>query len=99
MKACYVLGTNTDASEVSHAEVTRSAVLLSAEHGRHIGDGIWFPDGRPFDPMRALLATWFPRLNEIFTLIGSYNLLATPSGTIPPGVGFRGLRSRGPQRA
>ena len=64
---------------LGYVEVTRSAVLLSAEHGRHIGDGIWFPDGRPLDPMRALLATWFPRVNEILMLIGSHNLLATPS--------------------
>lgn len=64
---------------LGYVEVTRSAVLLSAEHGRHIGDGVWFPDGRPLQPMRALLATWFPRVNEIIMLIGSHNLLATPS--------------------
>jgi aromatic ring hydroxylase len=29
--------------------------------------------------MRSLLATWFPRVSEIMTLIGSHNLLATPS--------------------
>ncbi len=64
---------------LGYVEVTRSAVLLSAEHGCHIGDGIWFPDGRPLRPLRALLATWFPRVNEIIMLIGSHNLLATPS--------------------
>jgi 4-hydroxyphenylacetate 3-monooxygenase oxygenase component len=64
---------------LGYVEVTRSAVLLSAEHGRHIGNGVWFPDGRPLQPMRALLATWFPRVNEIIMLIGSHNLLATPS--------------------
>jgi 4-hydroxyphenylacetate 3-monooxygenase len=64
---------------LGYVEVTRSAVLLSAEHGRHIGDGIWFPDGCSLDPMRALLATWFPRVNEILMLIGSHNLLTTPS--------------------
>jgi 4-hydroxyphenylacetate 3-monooxygenase oxygenase component len=64
---------------LGYVEVTRSAVLLSAEHGRHIGNGIWFPDGRPLQPLRALLATWFPRVNEIIMLIGSHNLLATPS--------------------
>jgi 4-hydroxyphenylacetate 3-monooxygenase oxygenase component len=63
----------------SYVEVTRSAVLLSAEHGYHVGDGVWFPDGRPLHPMRSLLATWFPRVNEIITLIGSHNLLATPT--------------------
>jgi len=64
---------------LDYVEVARSAVLLSAEHGRHVGDGVWFPDGRPLAPMRSLLATWFPRVNEIIMLIGSHNLLATPS--------------------
>jgi 4-hydroxyphenylacetate 3-monooxygenase len=64
---------------LGYVEVTRSAVLLSAEHGRHVGDGVWFPDPRPLQPLRALLATWFPRVSEIITLIGSHNLLATPS--------------------
>jgi 4-hydroxyphenylacetate 3-monooxygenase oxygenase component len=64
---------------LDYVEVTRSAVLLSAEHGRDVGDGAWFPDGRPLAPMRSLLATWFPRVNEIIMLIGSHNLLATPS--------------------
>ena len=64
---------------LSYLEVTRSAVLLSAEHGREVGDGIWFPDPRPLMPMRSLLAHWFPRVAEIITLIGSHNLLATPS--------------------
>jgi 4-hydroxyphenylacetate 3-monooxygenase oxygenase component len=64
---------------LSYLEVTRSAVLLAAEHGRHVGDGMWFPDPRPLVPMRSLLATWFPRVAESITLIGSHNLLATPS--------------------
>ncbi|HWP75825.1 MAG TPA: 4-hydroxyphenylacetate 3-hydroxylase N-terminal domain-containing protein, partial [Methylomirabilota bacterium] len=64
---------------LDYAEVARSAVLLSAEHGRDVGDGVWFPDGRPLAPMRSLLATWFPRVNEIIMLIGSHNLLAAPS--------------------
>jgi len=64
---------------LDYVEVSRSAVLLSAEHGRDVGDGVWFPDGRPLAPMRSLLATWFPRVNEIIMLVGSHNLLATPS--------------------
>ena len=64
---------------LSYVEVTRSAVLLCAEHGRHVGDGVWFPDPRPLVPLRSLLAEWFPRVAEIITLIGSRNLLATPS--------------------
>src|SRR5215813_6435081 len=64
---------------LSYVEVTRSAVLQSAASGRHVGDGVWFPDPRPLVPMRSLLATWFPRVAEIITLIGSHNLLATPT--------------------
>ncbi|HKW95489.1 MAG TPA: 4-hydroxyphenylacetate 3-hydroxylase N-terminal domain-containing protein [Methylomirabilota bacterium] len=64
---------------LDYVEVSRNAVLLSAEHGRDVGDGVWFPDGRALAPMRSLLATWFPRVNEILMLIGSHNLLATPS--------------------
>ena len=45
---------------LSYVEVTRSAVLLSAEHGRHVGDGVWFPDPRPLVPMRSLLADVVP---------------------------------------
>ena len=37
---------------LSYVEVTRSAVLLCAEHGRHVGDGVWFPDPRPLVPLR-----------------------------------------------
>jgi aromatic ring hydroxylase len=64
---------------LDYVEVSRNAVLLSAEHGRDVGDGVWFPDGRALAPMRSLLATWFPRVNEIIMLIGSHNLLATPA--------------------
>ena len=63
-----------------YVEVTRSAVDLSIEQGwERERDGMWFPDGRPLAPMKALLATWMPRVNEIITLIGSHNLLTTPT--------------------
>jgi aromatic ring hydroxylase len=63
-----------------YVQATRSAVELSIEHGwERERDGHWFPDARPLDPMRALLATWMPRVAEIMTLIGSHNLLTTPS--------------------
>ena len=63
---------------LDYVEVTRNAVLISAEQGRDIGNGVWFPEGRALTPMRSLLATWFPRVNEILMLIGSHNLLAAP---------------------
>jgi 4-hydroxyphenylacetate 3-monooxygenase len=64
---------------LSYAEVTRNAVFASTEEGYDIGTGVFFPGGRALTPMRSLLAVWFPRVNEIITLIGSHNLLATPS--------------------
>ena len=77
----YSPGTTEMLGEIAcYVEVTRSALELSVEHAapRSI-DGVWFPDGRPLDPMRALLATWMPRVNEIITLIGGHNLLTTPT--------------------
>jgi 4-hydroxyphenylacetate 3-monooxygenase len=62
-----------------YVEVTRSAVLLAEEHAYDRGEGVWFPDARPLHPMRSILATWFPRVNDILVTIGSHNLLATPS--------------------
>src|SRR5215813_4572466 len=76
---------------LAYVEVTRSAVLQSAANGRHVGDGVWFPDPRPLVPMRSLLATWFPRVAEIITLIGSHNLLATPTRAQLDDPGLRPL--------
>jgi len=64
---------------LGYMEVTRSSVLLAEEHAYDWGEGVWFPDARPLHPMRAILATWFPRVNDILLTIGSHNLLATPS--------------------
>lgn len=62
-----------------YIEMTRSSIELAVERAYDYGDNNVFPDGRPFHPMRAMLATWFPRVREILTLIGSHNLLAAPS--------------------
>ncbi|MDG2113016.1 MAG: 4-hydroxyphenylacetate 3-hydroxylase N-terminal domain-containing protein, partial [Actinomycetota bacterium] len=63
-----------------YVQATRNALELSIEHGwERERDGHWFPDGSALDPMRALLATWMPRVAEIMTLIGSHNLLTTPT--------------------
>ncbi len=63
----------------TYVEVTRNAVLLSEEHAYDRGEGVVFPDGRPMNPMRSILAAWYPRVREILMLIGSHNLLAVPS--------------------
>ena len=62
-----------------YVQATRNAVELSVEHAFERDDGVWFPAGEPLHPMRALLATWMPRVAEIITLIGSHNLLTTPT--------------------
>ena len=73
-------GTTEMLGEVqSYLEVTRNAVIAATEKGWEDDRGVWFLDNRALAPMRSLLATWFPRVNEILTLIGSHNLLATPS--------------------
>jgi len=40
---------------------------------------VWFPNGGPLAALRAALPTWFPRVGEIITLLGSHNLLAAPT--------------------
>jgi aromatic ring hydroxylase len=64
---------------LSYVEVTRNAVLVAADHGWCDENGVWYCENRALTPMRSLLAVWFPRVNEILTLIGSHNLLATPT--------------------
>lgn len=75
----------------SYVEVTRSALLLAVEHAAPNESGVWFPDGRPLHPMRSLLATWFPRVNDIILTIGSHNLLATPSRAMLDDARLRAL--------
>ncbi|MGD9881132.1 MAG: 4-hydroxyphenylacetate 3-hydroxylase family protein [Reyranella sp.] len=62
-----------------YVRMTANAVELSLEQARERADGIWFPNGAALEPMRAMLPVWMPRVAEIITLIGSHNLLTTPS--------------------
>lgn len=63
----------------SYAELTRAAIRAAEADARDFGDGAWFCDERPFRAMRPTLPGWMPRVNEIIKIIGSHNLLATPS--------------------
>lgn len=63
----------------SYAELTRSAVANAVNEARDYGDGVWFPNGLPLNALRPSLPLWFPRVNEIFRLLGSHNLFATPT--------------------
>jgi 4-hydroxyphenylacetate 3-monooxygenase len=62
-----------------YGRLTANALELSLEQASDRGDGIWFPNGAPIEPMRSILPVWMPRVAEIITLIGSHNLLTTPS--------------------
>jgi len=77
-----------------YAELTRAAVKAAEEEAFEYGNGVWFPNGGPLSALRASLPTWFPRVGEIITLIGSHNLLATPSETQLDDPGLRDLISQ-----
>ena len=62
-----------------YVRLTANAVELSLEKAWQRDDGVWFPDGAALEPMRSMLAVWMPRVAEIIILIGSHNLLTTPS--------------------
>ena len=62
-----------------YVRMTANALELSLEQAWQREDGVWFPNGAALEPMRAMLAVWMPRVAEIITLIGSHNLLTTPS--------------------
>ena len=63
----------------SYAELTRAAVLAAEAEAHEWGNGVWFPAGAPTAALRTTLPMWFPRVNEIIRLLGSHNLLATPT--------------------
>ncbi len=62
-----------------YVRLTANALELSLEQAWERADGVWFPNGAALEPMRSMLAVWMPRVAEIITLIGSHNLLTTPS--------------------
>ncbi|MGH7931937.1 MAG: 4-hydroxyphenylacetate 3-hydroxylase C-terminal domain-containing protein [Candidatus Binataceae bacterium] len=63
----------------SYAELTRAAVSSSESESYEWGNGVWLPAYGPLKALRASLPVWFPRVNEIIRLIGSHNLLPTPT--------------------
>ena len=63
----------------SYAELTKAAVHSGEENAYEYGNGAWFLDHKPLDALRAALPYWFPRVNEIIRLIGSHNVLCTPT--------------------
>ncbi|MDO8431573.1 MAG: 4-hydroxyphenylacetate 3-hydroxylase N-terminal domain-containing protein [Candidatus Binatus sp.] len=63
----------------TYAELTRGAIRAAEADAFEYGSGVWFPNGGPLAALRAILPTWFPRVGEIITLLGSHNLLAAPT--------------------
>jgi 4-hydroxyphenylacetate 3-hydroxylase C terminal/GAF domain len=63
----------------SYAELTKAAVHYGEDGAYEYGNGAWFLDHKPLDALRATLPFWFPRVNEIIRLIGSHNVLCTPT--------------------
>jgi aromatic ring hydroxylase len=61
-----------------YVRLTANAVELSLERAEQRNDA-WFPNSAVLEPMRPMLATWMPRVAEILTLVGSHNLLTTPT--------------------
>ncbi len=73
-------GTNQMLGEIwTYAEFARAAIRSAEVEAFDYGNGVWFPNGGPLAALRAALPTWFPRVGEIITLIGSHNLLAAPT--------------------
>jgi 4-hydroxyphenylacetate 3-monooxygenase len=63
----------------TYAEFARTAIRSAEAEAFDYGNGVWFPNGSPLAALRAALPTWFPRVGEIVTLLGSHNLLAAPT--------------------
>ena len=62
----------------SYAEFTRAAIIAAEAEAFEHADGFWIPDVKPLYALRCMLPSWFPRVNEIISLIGSHFMLATP---------------------
>ncbi len=63
----------------AYSALTRAAVTAAEANARDWGNGAFFCDDRPFRATRAMMPGWMVRANDIIKVIGSHNLLATPS--------------------
>ena len=63
----------------SYLELTRAGLRAAEVDAHEYGNGTWFCNDAPFRALRPSLPKWFPRVFEILKLIGSHNLLTTPS--------------------
>ena len=63
----------------SYAATTRAALNAALNNAHDTGGGAFFLDDVPMRAMRCMLPSWMTRVNDIIKIIGSHNLLATPS--------------------
>jgi len=78
----------------TYSEFARACIATAEQNAHEFGNGVWFPQGAPLVALRATLPSWFPRVNEIIRLLGSHNLLATPSQAQLNDPGLRPLIDR-----
>ncbi|MGP0061860.1 MAG: 4-hydroxyphenylacetate 3-hydroxylase N-terminal domain-containing protein [Beijerinckiaceae bacterium] len=62
-----------------YAQLTRAATKAAEAAAHESGNGAFFCDDKPLRAIRGLMPAWMVRANEIIKLLGSHNLLATPS--------------------
>jgi 4-hydroxyphenylacetate 3-monooxygenase len=63
----------------AYSEFARACIHSSEEQSHEIGNGMWVPNAGPLMALKATLPSWFPRVSEIIRLLGSHNLLTTPT--------------------
>jgi 4-hydroxyphenylacetate 3-monooxygenase oxygenase component len=78
----------------SYAELARSAVIAAEAEAREWPSGMWTCGQGPLHVLRGILPIWFPRVNEIFRLIGSHNFFATPTAAQMADKDLRALIDR-----
>ncbi len=75
----------------SYATLTGATVRAAEDHPEDWGGGVLLPQQKPFMALRGIVPTWMPRVNEIIKLLGSHNLLATPTWSMLQNSGLRPL--------
>jgi 4-hydroxyphenylacetate 3-monooxygenase oxygenase component len=74
-----------------YSELARAAIATAEAEALHWGNGVWFPNGAPLNQLKHFMPVWMPRVNECLRLIGSHNLLATPTHSQLADPGLRPL--------
>lgn len=62
-----------------YATLTRAGIQAAEDGAHDWGNGAFLCDDKPLRALRSIMPAWMARTNEIIKLVGSHNLLATPS--------------------